>query len=112
MTKEEHIEDAILYLGDCNDILSKITGIDAVLTDPPYGIGFAAQPTKWSRDNINRKREAWDNKPPDMAKVLALNVPTMVWGGELLQSPTFTRVAGMDKASWATYIWDYGIVLD
>lgn len=29
-----------LYLGDCRDILPSIGPVDAVVTDPPYGIGF------------------------------------------------------------------------
>jgi len=29
-----------LYVGDCLAVLPTLTGIDAVVTDPPYGIGF------------------------------------------------------------------------
>lgn len=29
-----------LYLGDCLDVIPRLTGVDAVVTDPPYGIGF------------------------------------------------------------------------
>jgi site-specific DNA-methyltransferase (adenine-specific) len=35
-----HIGDATLYLGDCMDILPTLGKVDAVITDPPYGIGF------------------------------------------------------------------------
>lgn len=38
MTKVE-IGNATLYLGDCRDILPTIGKVDAVITDPPYGIG-------------------------------------------------------------------------
>lgn len=31
---------AKLYLGDCRDILPTLPKVDAVVTDPPYGIGF------------------------------------------------------------------------
>lgn len=31
---------ATLYLGDSRDILPALSGVDAVVTDPPYGIGF------------------------------------------------------------------------
>lgn len=31
---------ATLYLGDCRDILPTLPKVDAVVTDPPYGIGF------------------------------------------------------------------------
>jgi predicted RNA methylase len=36
----ERIGDATLYLGDCREVLPTLSGIDAVVTDPPYGIGF------------------------------------------------------------------------
>jgi DNA modification methylase len=33
------IGNATLYLGDCMDILPTLSKVDAVITDPPYGIG-------------------------------------------------------------------------
>ena len=36
----EVIGNATLYLGDCLDILPTLPKVDAVITDPPYGIGF------------------------------------------------------------------------
>ena len=38
--RAEHIGDATLYLGDCLEILPTLPKVDAVITDPPYGIGF------------------------------------------------------------------------
>jgi DNA modification methylase len=38
------IGDAQLYCADCRDILPLLPKVDAVITDPPYGIGFAANP--------------------------------------------------------------------
>lgn len=35
----ETIGRATLYLGDCRDILPRLGKVDAVVTDPPYGIG-------------------------------------------------------------------------
>lgn len=37
MSRVETIGNATLYLGDCRDIVPTLSGIDAVLTDPPYG---------------------------------------------------------------------------
>ena len=34
----ERIGDATLYLGDCREILPTLDRVDAVVTDPPYGI--------------------------------------------------------------------------
>lgn len=36
----EVIGNATLYLGDCRDILPTLPKVDAVITDPPYGMGF------------------------------------------------------------------------
>ncbi len=38
MTEPVIIGNATLYCGDCRDILPQLNGIDAVVTDPPYGI--------------------------------------------------------------------------
>jgi site-specific DNA-methyltransferase (adenine-specific) len=41
MTKVEHIAEGVtLYLGDCREILPTLAPVQAVVTDPPYGIGF------------------------------------------------------------------------
>ena len=37
------IGDATLYQGDCMDILPTLGKVDAVITDPPYGIGAYKQ---------------------------------------------------------------------
>lgn len=40
MSRVEHIGNATLYLGDCRDILPTLPRVDAVITDPPYGISL------------------------------------------------------------------------
>lgn len=30
-----------LFLGDCREVLPTLSGVDAVVTDPPYGVGFS-----------------------------------------------------------------------
>ncbi len=40
MNRVEQIGRATLYLGDCRDVLPTLAGFDAIITDPPYGIGF------------------------------------------------------------------------
>jgi len=39
--RKEVIGDATLYLGDCLEILPHVGEVDAVVTDPPYGIGLS-----------------------------------------------------------------------
>jgi site-specific DNA-methyltransferase (adenine-specific) len=38
--REEQIGDARLILGDCREILPTLGKVDAVVTDPPYGMAF------------------------------------------------------------------------
>jgi site-specific DNA-methyltransferase (adenine-specific) len=78
---------ATLYLCDCRDILPTIGKVDAVVTDPPYGIGFAAQPTKWQR-RAGQEPEAWDNETVD-GVVLSLPTiaPSIIWGGNYYSLP-------------------------
>jgi site-specific DNA-methyltransferase (adenine-specific) len=38
-----------LYHGDCLEILPHLSGVDAVVTDPPYGVEFRGKTTKHTR---------------------------------------------------------------
>jgi DNA modification methylase len=42
------IGNATLYLGDCLEILPALSGIDAVITDPPYGMNWNTDSTRFS----------------------------------------------------------------
>ena len=44
----ETIGDAVLYCGDCREILPTLGPVDAVVTDPPYGVNFAGSATRHS----------------------------------------------------------------
>ena len=59
------IGDATLYLGDCAQVLQQLDPVDAVITDPPYGIGQdgGAQRTRGSK-RINGEKMGWDNERP------------------------------------------------
>lgn len=58
----EKIGNATLYLGDCMDILPTLPKVDAVITDPPYGIGFDYQGYEDTQENL--------------AKLISFFVPT------------------------------------
>lgn len=49
--RREQIGDCTLYLGDCREILSLLPKVDAVVTDPPYGIGFKYESHVDSKDD-------------------------------------------------------------
>ena len=44
----EIIGDCTLYLGDCREILPTLGKVDAVVTDPPYGIGLNVDGARFS----------------------------------------------------------------
>jgi len=52
MSRIEQIGNATLYLGDCREILPTLGKVDAVVTDPPYGIGLNTDNSRFSGGNI------------------------------------------------------------
>jgi site-specific DNA-methyltransferase (adenine-specific)/modification methylase len=61
------IGDATLYLGDCMDILPILDKVDAVITDPPYGINENSKKVA-SRGKLAAPKDYgdfdWDKSPP------------------------------------------------
>ena len=86
MSRVERIGAATLYLGDCREILPTLGKVDAVVTDPPYGIGFAAQPTKWQR-RAGQAPESWDDSPVPIVESLPGLAPAIIWGGNYYPLP-------------------------
>lgn len=89
MVEKVVIGEAELWHGDCREILPTLPGFDLILTDPPYGIGFAAQPTKWQR-HAGKKSEDWDNcTPPQWLFGLILEKASavIIWGGNYYDLP-------------------------
>ena len=84
--REERIGGQRLLLGDCLQVMPMLGRFDAVVTDPPYGIGFASRPTRYQRIN-GMTRKNWDDQPPQDAVLLAVNLATesVVWGGNYFQ---------------------------
>lgn len=69
------IGDATLYLGDCMDILPTLDKVDAVITDPPYGINENHKKVA-SRGKLAAPKDYgefyWDKAPPDAALINAI----------------------------------------
>jgi site-specific DNA-methyltransferase (adenine-specific)/modification methylase len=99
------IGDCELWLGDCREVLPMLPMVDAVITDPPYGIGFAhggndrkgigggAHATRFAKEKI-----AGDDQPFDPGMLIAMRVPMVLWGGNHFAS----RLT--DSPSWL--VWD------
>jgi site-specific DNA-methyltransferase (adenine-specific)/modification methylase len=88
-TRIETIGDATLYLGDCMDILPTLPKVDAVITDPPYGLNIAAQPFKHQRMNGAEKKD-WDESAPSklmLNEILEKGDKSILWGGNYFLLP-------------------------
>lgn len=85
--REEFIGDCRLILGDCHEVLPLLGGgIAAVVTDPPYGIGASRMNLgKWRTSRMPKGN--WDDVAPELAPLLALDVPTILWGANNFTLP-------------------------
>lgn len=63
MMRKEVIGDATLYHGDNRDILASIMQVDAVVTDPPYGINMDGGNVGYKGNNNFAKLD-WDKETP------------------------------------------------
>ncbi len=70
------IGNATLYLGDCRDILPTLGRVDAVVTDPPYGIDFTQRTTG--------AKIIGDETAFDAEHLIAMGVPTVMWGANYI----------------------------
>jgi len=93
VSRVEQIGRATLYLGDCRDVLPTLGKVDAVVTDPPYGIGESAGKNK-SRSNVavakDYGNDTWDNEPVPvelMAMVRAAARWQIIFGGNYYDCP-------------------------
>ena len=64
--RKEIIGNATLYLGDCLEILPTLPKVDAVITDPPYGIGFRYE----SHDDDPKSYIAWMSNIADLSEAI------------------------------------------
>ena len=89
----EQIGDATLYLADCMDVLPTLGKVDAVVTDPPYGIGRHMVGGTWAVSSGYHAMQEWDAEPPVEAIKQALQVAqhAVVWGGQHFSLPPSRR---------------------
>jgi len=82
MSEPVVIGDATLYHGDCLEILPTLGKVDAIVTDPPYGIGYKAScPSRInSTGNVNLGEIIGDNQPFDPTPFL--DWPCVLFGAD------------------------------
>lgn len=101
--RKEIIGDCSLYLGDCMSVMPTLGRFDAVVTDPPYGIGesgknFASRSKLASADKY--ERSDWDDTPcsPEALDLMrALSRWQIIWGGNYFDLPPTSCVLVWDK---------------
>ena len=77
------IGDATLYLGDCLAVLPTLGKVDAVVTDPPYGMAWNTDSTRFKgggSPGVKREKIVGDGEPFDPTPLLNLSVPLVMWG--------------------------------
>lgn len=110
---KEVIGNAILYLGDCREILPTLGKVDAVITDPPYGQSYKVNAFHkgGTRDNCVVQRNGstlmvrpnvhveidGDTEPFNPVHLLELADAVLIWG-----SHKFGRLLPQGR----TLVWD------
>ena len=99
----EQIGAATLYLGDCMEILPTLEKVDAVITDPPYGINENSTKVA-SRVKLAAPKDYghfdWDKKPPSdelIATVLESGAWQALFGGNYFGLPATSCWLVWDK---------------
>lgn len=106
MSRHEIITDGVeLYLGDCREILPKLGKLDAIVTDPPYGISAdkAASKNKGKWGWTYYGDTTWDAERPPASVFYQMREQSdyqIIWGGNY-----FTDVLP-PTMQWL--IWDKG----
>jgi hypothetical protein len=74
MGRKEVIGDAELWLGDCREILPTLGKVDAVVTDPPYGIGW--------KPRVNHQDQPWVDRIDFDIRDFLIGQYNLIWGGQ------------------------------
>jgi len=93
---------ATIYHSDCRDILSTLPKASAIVTDPPYELGFMGK--SWDSKGISFQKETWGI----VREACLSGAMLLSFGG----TRTFHRIAcAIENAGWEyrdTLMWVYG----
>jgi DNA modification methylase len=73
-----------MYLGDCSEIMPTLEKVDAVITDPPYGINHARDRNSQKDGWVDYPANGWDKDRPDRAvfdMMRSMSTDQIIWGG-------------------------------
>jgi len=77
VSRIETIGSATLYLGDCREILPTLGNVDAVVTDPPYGISYKP----YQPDAVEHSAIVGDDAAFDPSHLIRSAGQSIIWGG-------------------------------
>ena len=91
--RKEQIGDCTLYQGDCLEVMPTLDPVDAVVTDPPYGIGESNEKAL-SRGKIAKPKDyghfEWDSAPASDEQIFAIlrvSKQQIIFGGNYFKLP-------------------------
>ena len=101
--RKEIIGNATLYLADNREIVPTLGFVDAIVTDPPYGIGENSKKVA-SRIKLARPKDYgdfdWDKSQPpiwQIFQILDMSKWQIIFGGNYFQLPPATCWLIWDK---------------
>jgi len=95
------IGNATLYLADCKQVLPTLEKVDAVITDPPFGLGDKMQGGTWGAKVGFKEMLDWDVVPEvsDLLAIIAVGGCSVMWGGNYFGLPPSRCWLVWDKAN-------------
>lgn len=96
-----------IYHGDCREIMPQLGQVDAVVTDPPYGIGEADGKNS-SRSNLAIAKDygvdSWDDETQDdaIAQAIEMSKHQIIFGGNYYDLPPTSCWLVWDKENGET----------
>ena len=86
------IGDCTLYRADCRDVLPLLPNVDAVVTDPPYGIALNTDNLRFSGGNVASVNKRGNNGGPAMGQAII--------GDNKPFDPSFLLSFGDEQINW------------